>query len=554
MTDTRQNLPPIIEFRKDKGSEWIDITKDVRLNSLSYARGSFDTHPITGRIAGVGTCTFLLNNDDTNLWGLRNAYTPGHTNCLTGFGAGGQIRVSYSHNGADRPDFFGFIPRKGVIQNRNPFDPRTASITVYDWFHVALNTPVQQPEIIYNVTLGDVIRGLITPLSYKPELVSTTEYAELFPTGYDTVRANTTVLTEAQKAIESEMGSLYLRVGMGGHNEDLIIAGREYPSKSAPILDFAVPLTESDYLVDYDAIKIGNEDGDYLAIADYVTFDRIPGITRKEIVEADQLFNQISGRCYPREVGTPGTVLFTLNTIIEIAPGETTRDLVIRYTDPVSGSSKICGTDIIDPEDGTDYQANSAEDGTGSDLTAQISYVLSEGLESSSIRFTNNDTLSTAYLIFFQLRGTPIKINDVIEFTYTAEDSLITQNGLLPLTLDQKYQANPLQTANFVELLGLRYSTPINTFREIEIVPNKSALHAGMLMRWDLGDRIPLYDEDAGIDEDYIISGIRVSFVDNIMKRTFFVKPLSYDTYIFWLLGVPGYSELGITTILGFEE
>ena len=79
---------------------WTDISDDV-LPPVHGTYGILGNGP-TDRVAGTGTMTFTLNNSVSNSGGLAGYYSPGHTNCLSGFEAGIGVRLGVTYDGKTR--------------------------------------------------------------------------------------------------------------------------------------------------------------------------------------------------------------------------------------------------------------------------------------------------------------------------------------------------------------------------------------------------------------------------------------------------------------------
>ena len=122
------------------------------------------------------------------------------------------------------------------------------------------------------------------------------------------------------------------------------------------------------------------------------------------------------------------------------------------------------------------------------------------------------------------------------------------------MTLDQKYQSDPQQNYTQTEILANRYSERINTIQSIDFCANGSNILAGLYLLCDVGSKIPLKYEGANVDDYYYIQGIKVWQQGNATFCRYIVKPAGYDNYLFWQLGVAGYSELGETTVLAGEN
>ena len=92
----------------DLGSDytgWKDITADVLIdNPIHWAQGITSNDP-RDRIANTGVFMAELDNSTDNSAGIAGYYSPGHSDCLTGFDIGRRIRWQYETPAAQDPAF-----------------------------------------------------------------------------------------------------------------------------------------------------------------------------------------------------------------------------------------------------------------------------------------------------------------------------------------------------------------------------------------------------------------------------------------------------------------
>ena len=152
------------------------------------------------------------------------------------------------------------------------------------------------------------------------------------------------------------------------------------------------------------------------------------------------------------------------------------------------------------------------------------------------------------------LQGDPIYIGDTITQIVDIATEGSEYYGHIEMTLDQKYQSDPARNYTQTEILANRYSERINTIQSIEFCANSSNVLAGLYLLCDVGSKIPLKYEGANVDDYYYIQGVKTWQQGNATYCRYIVKPAGYDNYLFWQLGVAGYSELGISTVLAGEN
>jgi hypothetical protein len=257
--------------------------------------------------------------------------------------------------------------------------------------------------------------------------------------------------------------------------------------------------------------------------------------------------NRVSGKAYPREVGTE-SVIFTLNEPIKVEAGTTYDNLRIRYF-VKDGFTSVSASGVSL----TDYAMNAQADGLGADLTADLTIVPDFGSGDAMLSLENTGA-TDGYITLLEISGTPIYIADTVTQVVDVATDDDTFYGKIEMLLDQKYQEDPTVTLDQITLLAARYSTRTNTIETITFCASKCVQLATVYMFCDIGAKIPLQYTEFAIDEIYTIQGMDVYMQGNATFCKLYVKPARFDTYKFWILGVPGSSELGTTTTLGIES
>jgi len=524
---------------------WTDISADVLLRESTWTHGIPSTSP-TVRVASVGYARLMLRNDT---YGGRagNRFSPGHANCITGFEVGAKIEIKSYWRDFAFTRWVGWIAPQGIQESTSP-ELKIVMIMAYDWMYFALNNKVTLQEIGIDKTLGEIATDLAGLIEAQPSKIELSTYSETFANTNDTVRENTTVMGELDKAVMSEMGYAYIKYGQTTDKDILMIEGREH--RDTVPLFYYYPLldSEKDYLTDEDGNHLTDESGNRILISSRGEFvDGIPSMLMPKILHGANYANKVIGKAYPREVGAT-SVIFTLNEPIRIDAGEIIENLRISYV-VKEGYVDVAARDVSI----TDYAMNSLENGTGVDLTTDLTITPEFG--SADARLTLENTgAADAYITVLELSGDPIYIADTVEQFIEVPSVSDKYYGKIEMLLDQKYQTVPARTLDQITLLVVRYSTKTNSIESFTICASKNAASAAIYMMCDVGSKIPLASTDFGINEPYFIQGVEVRMEGNATFVTYTVKPARYDTYIFWLLGESGYSELGDTTILGIED
>lgn len=134
----------------------------------------------------------------------------------------------------------------------------------------------------------------------------------------------------------------------------------------------------------------------------------------------------------PRAVGAPGTPLWTLGGAQKIPPGE--QEIVVRYRDDTGRPAGAL--DVLPPVPGTDFQTNTAPDGSGIITTLFFSMSVLSADGASARLLLNNAYTAPVYLLpGAQLRGTPLTSGDPATVERVHLPSL-DDYGVYTLTLD----------------------------------------------------------------------------------------------------------------------
>lgn len=271
---------------------------------------------------------------------------------------------------------------------------------------------------------------------------------------------------------------------------------------------------------------------------------------------ADDLVNQVEVSYELKAVGSSTVALYIApNVPFSIAAGQTRR-FTARYQDPDAPTARVGGINMIYPVPSVDYSANSASDGSGSNLTSSL-IATAEFRANSALVSLTNPTASVMYITSFQLRGKAL--------TAHAKETAYALNGdsIFNYGRQQKALFLPtVQSADFAQDYANtqinRFSLPMNRYERITV--NMNALDIGVHNVLSLegpnfktvGNALLYLDpflQDASDDLYYMIVGEEGQISNgNIWDVTWVLEPIPRVTY--WALGIVGSSELGVSTVL----
>lgn len=250
----------------------------------------------------------------------------------------------------------------------------------------------------------------------------------------------------------------------------------------------------------------------------------------------DVVRNKIKVNVYPREEQATGT-LWQMSAVPTITAGD---DFTVWATYSFGSESPVPATDVITPVANTDFTFNSAADGSGVDLTSDLSISFTDFGSTAKIIMTNNGG-TTGYMTLLKVRGNAIASPDVVRIIETAGA------GDRALVLDNKW----IQNAN----IGADFATYLVAWlQNVQIFPSYTVeVRFGYQFPIDLFDAVTLTSAKLGINGIvYRVSGIEHKWTkpNGQATRTHVtLEPLpSFSGSQFWIFP----TELGVTSFLGF--
>lgn len=521
------------------GGVQTDITADVLLGvqSLHCSYGIKGSGPLD-RVAQTGTLTFALNNSASNSGGVQGYYTPGHANARSGWDLGILIYVGFTYGGTTYIKFHGTV--NSIVPDAGQYQRQAVVVTCTDWIDEAAVSKLKEIAVQEDRKAGQLITTLMTAsVARQPLNTSFAAGISTFSYALDNFSdTKTTVLRALADVTMSEMGYLYVKGGAGT------------PGTHGGILTFedrhTRPLT-----------------GDPV-----VTFDETM-VAMKVRRSRQDLINQTFVTVHPRTLDTAISVLWQL-TDTEVVPsvaGLTTITMVAEFTSQIltdvdfgaSTSKKargdqIASTNLTTPVSGTDWIANSASDGSGSNMTTNIEMTISiTGANTALLQFVN-DSVNTAYLTTVQLRG--IALRDDSATTLSKKDATsITAYGEQDVRINMPYESDVNVGIGIADWQNTVNKDLRNTVPSITILGNKnSTLMTQSLVR-EPGDKIGLVESmsiTSGSVNGFFINGVDWTLdMGSVFTVTWSLVPSDWAIGDRWILDQVGASELGETTILG---
>lgn len=499
---------------------WTDITADV-LSDLSFRYGIPGSGPLD-RVASSGDLTFTLDNSAGNSGGTLGYYSPEHASKRSGWGFDLPVRVRVNH------DVIGGSPDTEVTKFRGRIrviDPvpgnygiRRVYVTAYDIMRDLGEADVREVGLQIDKTEVELLDALLDslPSDSQPHTRDFDTAVDRYAVAFDDLGSGQKALAVLQDIAVSAFGLIFspgdgrLRY-MSRHTLQRVVTVDYWFNNQ--LHDIAVPTS------------------------------------------LDQVFRHVRVRTNPKEVsaGSPPTdVLYEIPTGTSIAiPVGAQREVWTDYTDPNDRQTRIGGTNVEESlTGGVHYAAFSTEDGSGTDLTADMTVTLDAFASTAKWTIVNNSG-QPAYITQLSPIGHAIR-NPGPQWR---EHSTGAANR--PIEIDLRYQDDPTVADGVATEVIRLYgddSGESHRVEAIEFLANyDDDLMEQALLR-DIGDPISISDDVTGLSTNNVIIHSVEFRVENDGAALWCRWGVSPDQSLngVWQLGKTFFSELGFSTKLGF--
>jgi hypothetical protein len=498
-----------------RGNGWTIIADCLTAPGITWERG-LPGSGVADCIAESGVLQFSLDNSLQNSAHLVGYYSPDHVNCRSGFQLLTGVRVRIAIETSSFVRFTGYLeaidPEPGISRSR------VVRCEAVGWMALAGRTRLGDLPILLNATGDDVFQTIIDSLPHfsQPRAVEKDLSADVYPYILDRIRdEETRARDELYRLALSGLDRIWER-GDG----TIVYESRTRRTKLT---------TNTDTYTD----AMGERTAAFSASQ-----------------ATDSIANSTQTTVHPRRPSTATTaVLFSLNQPVQLAVGQSI-EILGPWTDPDNPDVRVAAVGLVSLVSGTDYLANSAEDGSGTNLTSALTVTV--GLSGNATLFTVSLGGSTSgWLTTLQQRGQALLDYGAVQSTQVDQDS-VDRFGLNPLNVDLPYQADPnfgIEVAQYIMFTRSLATTRIEGFTRL--VPFTNTTELTRSLRREISDRIALTETVTGITKSFFIDRIRESITESYVATQFSLS-VPIDDRLFWQLEVVGRSELDQTTRLGF--
>ena len=263
-------------------------------------------------------------------------------------------------------------------------------------------------------------------------------------------------------------------------------------------------------------------------------------------LDAEGVINHAQVTVYPVEtVGSP-QVLWTAQTVLRVAPGQT-RTIYAPFHD--ENGARVGALDVVAPVAATDYTVNDRADGLGFDYTSSPHFALTAAIEATRAALTlTNTAIGPLYVTRLQVRGKPIRVHDPI--TVDAGDASSQADfEERALALDLPMQPDPVFGQAYAEYLVGRFKTPALAASRLR-VRDRARIGGVSVFGVRLMDKVIVSDAASGLSAAaHWVYAVEYELAAGGFTVTLLLERADERRYA--LLDRAGYAELGSTTRLG---
>lgn len=477
------------------GSAYVDISAYV-VGDIIGNNGLGGWKP-EQRVAVLGTLNITLNNK-SKLFSPMGGDTLRGLSTLTGFNRGAKIRIRGLLEGTYYVIWTGRI--MSIDSDDLNWGNEQARLMAVDWMQVPAKYPMQRATIELNKRIDEAMTSILLRLSLQPEDTDFDTGSFTFPAVFDDVKRKTMALSEFTKLANSETGYIYVKQDGTLVVEKALARNGWRPLDQVWVTEEThsfLLLEDGGFLLLEDDGKLILDEGEYQDAEISVDAENYNILLQEESV-----LNSFTIRSFPVITDTTLKVLYKLGTPLFIPSGKSV-DFSAHYTDP-SGLSQVSGTNMQVPVATTDYLANTASDGSGTNKTADVVVTASYYGDQVYYSIANNSSAGV-YMTFLQARGYGIYYSNSIESIRDRGLSQIAY-GYNSFQMDMKYQKDTYLPDMFGLSVIEEYRNPKSRITNIKYLANLNNNHMVSFLNLSVGSLIAGVEDRSNIENHYYIT------------------------------------------------
>jgi len=496
--------PESIKWYYHTGSAWSEITQYVLHRSSWRGGWGIKSNRYTDRLAGTGVLTITLNS-------YNGRFDPDSANCLTGWRKNAKVKLVITFDGQAYTRFYGYVDTIKLDYDHGDY---TASVSIVDWMAYAYKRTLKESSIETYRRGGYAVDKIVDAVGVTPLATQYSDGDYEFEAIFDSLTTTTKAATELNKIVLSENGYFYNRHDKV-NGETLVFEAESYRSGARTISKLPKLKADSGHV-----LKAGFVIGHVL----------LAGTTDKLILNETQdahingtaqaysrthggnILNSITVTAYPKRVDTTEQTLYSLGTPIKIASGETSTITVKYQNKDTKEDCNAITSLMIQPVATTDYLMNTKKDGTGTNITDELTVSVVYHTASADVTLENTSAY-TGKITKLELRGYGVYQDS--EIKSVAEDATsITNYGDSELNIEQQYQRDTAPGAVMANKILQKEKNPRTRLDRVQMVANTSSVHMLAFLNVDIGDMVKITETNLGLDDLYYVQGIDFDIID----------------------------------------
>jgi len=476
---------------------WVNITSDV-VDNYNFSAG-LPGSGATDLVARTGQLSFVLDNSSST-------YTPGAVSALSGWKSGIPAKLVVTYDGETFIRFYGQISSINI--SAGIYDERTVEVTVVDWMDNAAKYNVSGVNITADQTADQVITTIKSGMPVKPISSDLDTGINTFPQSFDTVTTTTKALSEFNKIANSEFGYVYLKKD-AAHGETLVFDNNQARNGMRQLDVLPMGSSETANLLAEDSTSLLAEDGEALNVNTPRSAIFNDGMfSDLKVTYGKGLVNRFTVKVEPKKEDTTPQILFSLQKRAKLASGILTH-VTGAFSDP-DGGKPITGKNMITPVGTTDYTMYTNWDGTGSNITGDLTIVATYSAESVTYDLTNGNT-ATGY-VWVQARGYGVYPDYPVEYEAT-DGTSIAAYGDQSKSINQPYLQDIAPGALEAEKIVEREKRPHLEASEVSFIANKSDENMQAFLNIDIGSLVNISETQTGINGYFYVQSITATII-----------------------------------------
>ena len=486
------------------GAEWTDISDYVMQERGCQGSWGMRYNKYTDRLAGAGVMSFSLLN-------TSGEFDPDDVDVLTGWGINTKVKLEVVYDGVTYRRFYGYVEE--IRFSDNEINEHIANITVKDWMDYAYKRTITDIGIETYKRGGYAVDKVVDEVGFIPLATQYSEGDYEFDAIFDSLTTTTKAATELNKIVLSENGYLYNRHDKV-NGETLVFESESYRNglrtlSQLPVLAASSGLWELE--ANTDEVLLEDESGN--VILDATQDAHINGTAQRYTrTHGENILNSITVTAYPKRVDSTEQTLYSLGTFIKVRSGET-KTITVKYQNKDTKESCNAITSLmIQPVATTDYLMNTKKDGTGTDITSDLTVTVEYHTASADVTLTNASGY-TGRITKLELRGYGIYQDSSIKAT-SEDTGSIDDYGLIELNIEQQYQRDTTAGEDMADRILEAEKSPRTKLDKVQMIANTSDTHMAAFLSIDIGDMVKITESGLGLGGSYYVQGIDFDIID----------------------------------------